>query len=101
MQYGAAPAAVAVVPQHFGAGVVWTGPWAARPQDELGIACSDSWPAAHAGFTHGVERETEAYYALDASHGWTVQPDFESRRPPVGGDTPDTVPGLIRVMFPF
>ena len=101
VQYGAAPAAVAVVRQHFGTGVVWTGPWASRPHDELGIAYSDSQLAAYAGFTHGFESEIEAYYQFDASHGWTVQPDLEYWRHPGGGNTPDTVLGLIRVMFTF
>ena len=101
VQYGTAPAAVAAVQEHFGAGVVWTGPWAARPHDELGIAYSDSRLAAHAGFTHGFESEIEAYYQFDASHGWTVQPDLEYWRHPGGGDTPATLLGLIRVMFSF
>lgn len=101
VQYGAAPPAVAAVRQHFGAGVVWTGPWAARPHDEIGIAYSDSQLAAQAGFTHGFESEIEAYYQFDATHGWTLQPDLEYWEHPGGGDTPATVLGLVRVMLTF
>ena len=101
LQLGAAPAALAMVRQHFGAGVVWRGPWAARPHDELGIAYSDSMLSAHAGFTHGFESELEAYYQIDASHGWTVQPDLEYWEHPGGEDTPATLLGLIRIMLTF
>ena len=79
----------------------WCGPspGASRPHDELGIAYRDSQLAADAGFTHGFESEIEAYCQFDASDGWTVQPDLEFWRHPGGGDTPDPVLGLIRVMF--
>ena len=87
--------------RHFGAGVVWRGPWAARAHDELGIAYSDSRLSAAAGFARGFESEIEAYYQFDASHGWTIQPDLEYWRHPGGGDTPDTVLGLVRVMLTF
>ena len=101
VQYGSAPPAVAVVRQHFGAGVVWTGPWAARPHDELGIAYSDSLLSPRAGLTQGFESEMATYYQFDASHGWTVQPDLEYWRHPGGGDAPDTILGLVRVMLTF
>lgn len=101
VQYGAAPAAVAAVRRHLGAGLVWTGPWAARPHDELGIAYSDSRLAAHAGFARGFESEIEAYYQFDASRGWTIQPDLEYWKHPGGGNTPDTVLALVRVMLTF
>lgn len=101
VQYGSAPPAVAAVREHFGAGIVWTGPWAARPHDEMGIAYSDSLLAAQAGFIHGFESQIEAYYQFDASHGWTVQPDIEYWQHPGGGNTPATLLGLVRVMFTF
>ena len=101
VQYGDAPPAVAVVRRHFGAGLVWTGPWSARPRDEFGIAYSDSLLSAHAGFTQGFESEIETYYQIDLSRGWTVQPDLEYWQHPGGRDTPDTVLGLIRIMLSF
>ena len=101
LQFGAAPATVAAVCRHYGAGLVWTGPWASRPHDEFGLAYSDSRLSAAAGFPHRFEREIETYYQFDASHGWTVQPDLEYWQHPGGGLTPDTVLGLIRVMLTF
>lgn len=101
VQYGSAPPAVAAVRQHFGAGLVWSGPWAARPHDELGIAYSDSMLSGAARFTHSFESEVEAYYQIDASHGWTVQPDLEYWEHPGGADTPATLLGLIRIMLTF
>ena len=101
VQFGSAPGSVAAVRRHFGAGLVWTGPWAARPRDAFGIAYSDSRLSAAAGFTHPFESELETYYQFDASHGWTVQPDLEYWRHPGGGGTPDSLLGLVRVMLTF
>ena len=101
VQFGSAPAAVAAVRTHFGTGLVWTGPSARRPQDQFGIAYSDSVLTRRAGFAYGFESEIEAYYQFDATRGWTVQPDLEYWQHPGGGHTPDTVLGLIRVMFTF
>lgn len=100
-QWGEAPALVAAVRRHFGAGVVWTGPWTSRPHDELGLAYSDSQLSAHAAFKHGFESEIEAYYLIDASHGWTVQPDLEYWWHPGAGNAPNTLLGLVRVMLSF
>ena len=101
IQYGDAPATVAAVRRHFGGGLVWTGPWSARPRDEFGIAYSDSLLAAHAGFTQRFESEIETYYQIDLPHGWTVQPDLEYWQHPGGRNTPDTVLGLMRIMLNF
>ena len=101
LQYGSAPPSVAAVRAHFGAGLVWTGPSAARPQDEFGIAYSDSLLSPQAGFPHGFESEIETYYQFDASHGLTVQPDLEYWQHPGGGNTPPTLLGLVRVMLNF
>lgn len=101
VQLGTAPGAVAAVRQHLGAGLVWTGPWPERPRDELGIAYSGSRLSARARFTHRFESELEVYYQLDASHGWTVQPDLEYWWHPGGGGTPNSLLGLIRVMLTF
>jgi porin len=101
LQYGAAPPSVAAVQTHFGAGLVWTGPTAARPHDEFGIAFSDSLLSPLARFRHSFESEIETYYQFDASHGLTIQPDLEYWQHPGGGSTPPTLLGLIRVMLNF
>ncbi|MGH8290998.1 MAG: carbohydrate porin [Steroidobacteraceae bacterium] len=101
LQYGTAPASVAAVRQHIGFGLVWTGLAASRPHDEIGIAFSDSLLTAENRFRYGYESELEGYYQFDASHGWTIQPDFEYWRHPSGGITPPTVLGAVRVMYSF
>ncbi len=101
LQYGSAPPAVAAVREHFGAGLVWTGPSAARPHDEFGIAFSDSLLSPQASFSHSFESEIETYYQFDASHGLTIQPDLEYWQHPGGGNTPPTLLGLVRVMLNF
>lgn len=87
--------------RQVGFGFVWTGPSAARPHDEFGIALSDSLLSPQAGFRHDFEKEIEAYYQFDVSHGWTIQPDLEFWQHPGGGDTPDTWLGLVRAEFTF
>ncbi len=101
LQFGSAPAAVAAVRQHIGVGLVWAGPFASRPHDEIGLAFSDSLLTAQSTFTHNYESEIEGYYQFDASHGWTVQPDLEYWTHPGGGNTPATLFGAIRVMYSF
>lgn len=101
VQLGAAPPSVAAVRRHFGLGLVWTGPAAARPRDELGIAFSDSFLTPQSRFAYPFESEIEAYYQVDAAHGWTIQPDLGFWRHPSGGTTPDTLLGLVRVTYSF
>lgn len=101
LQLGTAPASVAAVRRHLGVGLVWTGPTTARPHDEIGVAFSDSFLTAEDGFSYRYESEIEGYYQIDASHGWTVQPDLEYWQHPGGGTTPDTLLCLVRVMYTF
>lgn len=101
LQLGSGPPSVAAVRRHFGLGVVWTGPSAARPHDEFGMALSDSMLSPEAGFVHGSEKEIETYYQFDLAHGWTIQPDLEYWQHASGGTTPDTWLGLVRAVFTF
>lgn len=101
LQLGSAPSSVAPVRRHIGIGLVWTGPSAARPHDEFGIAVSHSILTGENDFTQAFERETEIYYQFDVSHGWTIQSDLEFWQHAGGGDTPDTLLGLVRIMYTF
>lgn len=101
LQLGSAPPSVAPVRRHIGIGLVWTGPSAARPHDEFGIAVSHSVLTGENAFSQAFERETEIYYQFDASHGWTIQPDLEFWEHAGGGDTPNTWLALVRVMYTF
>ena len=100
-QFGTAPAEVAAVRKHIGAGLTWTGPAAARPKDEIGLAFSDALLTAQNDFSHGFENEIEGYYQFDVSHGLTIQPDVEYWLHPGGQTTPNTFLGLVRVMYTF
>lgn len=100
-QFGTGPPALAEVRRHFGGGVVWTGPFAARPHDEIGFAFSDSLLTPQNGFVHGFENEFEGYYQMALFHGLIVQPDVEYWQHPGGGPTPNTLLGLVRVMYNF
>ncbi len=100
-QFGTGPPAVAAVRRHYGEGVVWTGPFAARPHDEIGLAFSDSLLTKQNSFSHGFENEIEGYYQIAVFHGLTVQPDVEYWMHPGGISTPNTFLGLVRVMYTF
>ncbi len=100
-QFGQGPPTVAPVHRHYAAGVVWTGPFASRPRDEIGFAFSDSILSAQGGFTHGFENEFETYYQIYLFHGLTVQPDIEYWQHPNGDNTPNTVLALTRIMYTF
>ena len=100
-QFGTGPASVAAVRRHYGGGVVWTGPFAARAKDEIGVAFSDSLLTGQNTFRHGFENEFEAYYQIAAWKGLTVQPDVEYWLHPGGMQTPDTVLALTRIMYTF
>lgn len=100
-QFGAAPQTVAPVRRHYGAGVVWTGPAASRPKDEIGVAFSDSLLTPEDGFTHSFENQFEAYYQIAVWRGLTVQPDMEYWQHPGGMSTPNTVLALARIMYTF
>jgi porin len=100
-QFGTGPPSVAAVRQHYGAGVVWTGPAKSRPKDEIGAAFSDSLLTAQNSFTHGFENEFEGYYQVAAWKGLTVQPDVEYWLHPGGMKTPNTALVLTRIMYTF
>lgn len=100
-QFGTAPPEVAPLRKHIGAGVTWTGPSAARPKDEIGLAFSDALLSPYNHYPHTFESEVEAYYQFDLSHGWTIQPDMEYWQYPGGGATPNTLLGLVRIMYTF
>lgn len=100
-QYGSAPASVAALHHHVGAGVVWDGALRARPKDEIGLAFSDGLLTKQSTFTHGFENEVELYYQFQLGHGLTVQPDVEFWQHPGGGGTPNTILGLVRAMYSF
>ncbi len=100
-QFGTGPPAVAAVRQHYGGGVVWTGPFPARPRDEIGMAFSDSLLTPENSFHHGFENEFETYYQITVFHGLTIQPDVEYWLHPNGMSIPNTFLGLVRIMYTF
>ena len=100
-QFGIGPPSVAAVRQHYGAGLVWTGPSASRSKDEIGIAFSDSLLTPQDSFSHGFENEIEGYYQISVWRGLTVQPDMEYWLHPGGRTTPNTVLALTRIVYTF
>ena len=100
-QFGAAPAEVAPVRRHIGAGIIWTGPAAGRPHDEIGVAFSDALLTRQNDYLHGFENEFAGYYQIAVYHGLTVQPGMEYWQHPGGKTAPNTVLALVRIMYTF
>lgn len=100
-QFGTGPPSVAVVRRHYGAGVVWTGPTAARPHDEIGLAFSDSFLTAQDSFLHGFENGIEGYYQIYISRCLTIQPDLQYWQHPGGMTTPNTFLFTARIEYSF
>lgn len=100
LQFGTAPAALAAVQRHYGAGVVWTGLFASRPQDEIGLGVSYAALAQPGGFPYSFEKEVEAYYQFKVLGGLTVQPNLEFWQHP-NGSGPDATLFLIRAQYTF
>lgn len=102
LQLGSAPKAVAPIARHVGAGVVWTGPWAARPHDEMGVAFSYGVVSSqNPGFTQHFENEIETYYQIGLGSNLTIQPDLEFWQHPSGTNEPSTLLGLVRMTLNF
>jgi len=100
-QFGAAPEEVAPVRRHVGAGVVWTGPAAGRPHDEIGVAFSDALLTRQNDYLHGFENEFEGYYQIAVYHGLTIQPGVEYWQHPGGKTAPNTILAIVRIMYTF
>lgn len=101
LQYGMAPPAVAAITRHLGGGLAWTGPFAARPQDEIGLAFSRGGLTSQDDFLHSAETEIEGYYQIRVVSCLTVQPDLEYWFHPGGKRTPNALLALVRVMYHF
>lgn len=100
-QYGAAPPAVAAIRRHLGAGIAWTGPFAARPQDALGLAVSRGGLTRQDTFRHAAETEIEGFYQIHVAPCLTVQPDLEYWSHPGGQRTPNALLALVRLIYRF
>lgn len=101
LQLGSAPATVAAIRRHVGAGAVWTGALDARPHDEIGFAFSDGLLSSQGGFLHGFENEFETYYQIYVSSCLTVQPDVENWQHPGGMGTPNAWLYSVRMQYTF
>ncbi|MHB1529077.1 MAG: carbohydrate porin [Acidiferrobacteraceae bacterium] len=100
-QYGAGPPTVALISQHVGAGIVWTGPSRDRPRDSLGLGVSDARLSAQAGFLSRFETIYETYYRFSVSRTLSIQPDLQYWHHPGGNGTPSALLFLVRTAFRF
>lgn len=62
---------------HWGAGLQWTGPWASRPADAIGLGWTRAVLDRRFGFTAAAETAVEAFYRFEVGSGLVVQPDLQ------------------------
>jgi porin len=98
-QYGWADQQIAEIRQHFGGGLAWTGPIAARPNDVLGVGLSivnlsDDQP----GLQSHHEESIETFYKIAITPWLSLKPDLQYIIDP-GGKYPDALVGTIRLQI--
>ena len=85
-QYGSAAGVIDAIGRHFGAGIVWRGPSAKRPDDVLGIAATSvALAAVAASEAHVSETSAGVFYKRQLTPWLAAQPDVQYIVHP-GGD---------------
>ena len=102
-QYGLADGRVSPIDQHVGAGFSWTGPVPiqSRAADVTGVGASYVHLSTHATFARDHELAIEAFYKLQFTPWFNVQPDVQYILTPSGRAGRDAVVGTIRAELDF
>jgi porin len=101
-QYGYADEAVSEVADHIGAGLIWTGAFAGRDEDILGIGVTYARLSDEADFVHDHETAVEWFYKVQLTPWLALKPDVQYIiNPSGGGDIDDVLVGTVRVDVVF
>lgn len=86
LQYGRANGDVSRFTRHIGGGIVFTGPFAARSHDAIGLAVTSVrfTDDPYAGYQYPYELVTEAYYKISLLRFFSLVPDAQFIRHPGG-----------------
>ncbi|MGO8702735.1 MAG: carbohydrate porin [Candidatus Brocadiia bacterium] len=100
LEYGATQDDINAIDRHFGGGVTWTGPIAARAGDVIGLSPQYAHISSQAGLAHPYELAVETFYQWQLTAWAFVQPDIQYIVHP-GGAYPNALVGTLRVQITF
>jgi porin len=97
--YGYADPAILSYDEHLGAGITWTGPSAARPNDLIGLAFQAVHfsPAFHP--TTPYEVNYEIFYQAQITPWFVIKPDLQYITGPGGQGAPDALALTLRLQL--
>ncbi len=103
VQVGIADQDVSPVDWHLGCGLSWTGPFASRPDDAVGLGLSYASfsDAPGAGLKGDGELAVEAFYTWSATPWVRIKPDVQWIRDPGGAGLDDALVLTLRVAITF
>jgi porin len=101
--YAFANSNVSLIDQQAGAGMAWTGPLqiSSREADILGVAATYAHLSSHASLPDDYELTVEAFYKIQLTSWFDIQPDLQYIIHPGGNGTPDALVGTIRAEIDF
>ena len=99
LQFGTANSEASEIRRHLGAGVSWTGPFAGRSSDVLGLGVSQVALSndPDAGFVEGTETVFELLYRAQVLGYFAVKPDLQYVKNPGGTGMDDATVGTLRI----
>jgi len=94
LEYGQTDPAVSAIGRHYGAGITWTGPFAARGKDVFGITAQNADTSDQAGLPYRAEVLSEGFYKFQINQWLSLQPDLQYILHP-GGRYPNAEIGML------
>ncbi len=100
LEHGGTQSTISNIDSHFGGGVTWTGPLAARPQDIVGACAQYAHIPTQAALPHSYELALEGFYRLQLLRWAVLMPDLQYIVHP-GGEYPNALVGTLRLIINF
>lgn len=100
LDHGLTGSSVSKIDRHFGWGVTWTGPAAARPHDIIGLGAEYAHISAQAGLPYPYELSLESLYQIQLTRWATLMPDLQYIVHP-GGRYPNALVGTLHLTVHF
>ena len=98
LEYGQTDHTVSQIDWHYGGGVAWTGPIAARAQDVTGITAQYAHVSDDAGLPDHYELLLESFYKVQVNQWATLQPDLQYISHP-GGRYNNALVGILTMQI--
>ena len=100
LEYAQTPGDISVIDRHIGGGLAWTGPFAGRPNDIIGLSPQYVHLSESADLPKSYELAIEGFYQYQITPWASLQPDLQYIRNP-GGQHPDALVGTLQIVCRF